>query len=245
MTNSLDDTEWHECLDWSEDGGVLVPCNDSIFLTVPSRDEVDDAVSSLQQAFKLSSYFSRQPSRKLTGDSDWIDHHSVTICSSSRILQHHNGSNNNSVYDAFHLLQTDTSVQRAVVSLSHDQTVWDAVLKNKDVKKLLGGSTFRAIEQGEDNNNNIDNGTSNDSNPVKDIMSFVFPKDEGKHVPLINKIAISVNNDFQLPSGSSMGEQNGGFMKEENEDKKLKTSLFLTIIVMLVVIVKRFWRLRG
>ncbi|KAK9706563.1 hypothetical protein RND81_07G135100 [Saponaria officinalis] len=40
------------------------------------------------------------------------------------------------VYGAFHLLQTEPSVQKMVVSLSSDKAVWDAVLKNETVREI-------------------------------------------------------------------------------------------------------------
>ncbi|KAI3514725.1 hypothetical protein L1887_13374 [Cichorium endivia] len=41
-----------------------------------------------------------------------------------------------SVHDAFHLLQTEPSVKRMMVSLSSDKSVWDAVMNNEAVRQL-------------------------------------------------------------------------------------------------------------
>ncbi|KAJ0041982.1 hypothetical protein Pint_17192 [Pistacia integerrima] len=57
---------------------------------------------------------------------DWVE--PSLHLSNSRMLQPYGPDR---VYDAFHLLQTEPSIQRMVVSLSSDQAVWKAVLNNE------------------------------------------------------------------------------------------------------------------
>ncbi|KAH9673672.1 hypothetical protein KPL70_018188 [Citrus sinensis] len=62
---------------------------------------------------------------------DWIE---PSLClSNSRMLQPYPADR---VYDAFHLLQTEPSIQRMVISLSSDKAVWNAVLNNEAVQEL-------------------------------------------------------------------------------------------------------------
>ncbi|PRQ32438.1 hypothetical protein RchiOBHm_Chr5g0046391 [Rosa chinensis] len=50
------------------------------------------------------------------------------------------------VYEAFSLLQNESSVQRIVVSLSSDRAVWDAVMNNEVVRELR--ESFYAGDEG-------------------------------------------------------------------------------------------------
>ncbi|KAK6132210.1 hypothetical protein DH2020_034030 [Rehmannia glutinosa] len=237
-----EDMEW-ECLDANEEERVSVFYEDFVFGTVPSRDEVNYAISALQQVLEPS-YLAHFPKEKLTEDTwkevenednrtegienmisssesevDWVEP-SVTLCN-SRMLRPY-GSDR--VYDAFHMLQSEPSVQRMVLSLSSDKAVWDAVLNNEVVKELRG-SISQADEQG-------DKG-SDDSNPIKDILGWVFVNAKGKIMQLIDKITNLVNEVFQHPNE----EKKGG--NADPLEGKLKTSLFLSIIVLLIVVVTR------
>ncbi|KAM1345393.1 hypothetical protein ACFX15_034135 [Malus domestica] len=53
------------------------------------------------------------------------------------------------VYDAFHLLQTKSSMQRMVMTLSSDIAVWDAV-RNNEVVRELHESFYAVIASGSD-----------------------------------------------------------------------------------------------
>ncbi|KAK6155886.1 hypothetical protein DH2020_010134 [Rehmannia glutinosa] len=239
---SSEDMEW-ECLDANEEERVSVLYEDFVFGTVPSRDEVNYAISAVQQVLEPS-YFTRFPKEKITEDTwkevenednrtegienmisssesevDWVEP-SVTLCN-SRMLRPY-GSDR--VYDAFHMLQSEPSVQRMVLSLSSDKAVWDAVLNNEVVKELRG-SISQADEQG-------DKG-SDDSNPIKDTLSWVFVNAKGKIIQLIDKITKLVNEVFQHPNE----EKKGGNV--DPLEGKLKTSLFLSIIILLIVVVTR------
>ncbi|KAK6155898.1 hypothetical protein DH2020_010146 [Rehmannia glutinosa] len=253
-----EDMEW-ECLDANEEERVSVFYEDFVFGTVPSRDEVNYAISALQQVLEPS-YLAHFPKEKLTEDTwkevenednrtegienmisssesevDWVEP-SVTLCN-SRMLRPY-GSDR--VYDAFHMLQSEPSVQRMVLSLSSDKAVWDAVLNNEVVKELRG-----SISQGNQSSNvwfhiswdlladeQGDRG-SDDSNPIKDILSWVFVNAKGKIIQLIDKITNLVNEVFQHPNEEKKGSN------VDPLEGKLKTSLFLSIIVLLIVVVTR------
>ncbi|KAL0400948.1 UNVERIFIED_CONTAM: hypothetical protein Slati_4124700 [Sesamum latifolium] len=239
-----DDLEW-ECLDGSED--YERGREDFVFRTVPSRDEVSHAVSSLQQVLG-STYFEHFPKEKLSEDIekdlddedsrtkgfegmisssesevDWVEP-SLSVYN-SRMLQRTCGSSR--VYDAFHLLQTEPSVQRMVLSLSSDRAVWDAVLNNEVVKELRG-SICQAGEDDDNREKELDG-----SNPVKDVLSWVFVNAKANIIQLIDKITKIFNEVFH-PSNE---EKKGNIVDPFEE--KLKSSLFLSIIVLLIVVVTR------
>ncbi|KAJ9681473.1 hypothetical protein PVL29_020372 [Vitis rotundifolia] len=139
----------------TEDGLPCGFCDDFVFGSVPSEDEVRNALFDLQQALDPSSdsqfikdKFGCNSDKEAmdaisspTGgsilkvssisESDWREP-SLQLCN-PMVLQTY-GSNR--VYDAFHLLQTDTDIQRMVMAISSDNTVWDAVLNNEVVKEL-------------------------------------------------------------------------------------------------------------
>ncbi|GFQ05070.1 hypothetical protein PHJA_002651100 [Phtheirospermum japonicum] len=227
-----DDAEWervdvnHELLD---DQRAVVFSEDFVFRTVPSSDEVNYAISALQHAItdvenedNKTEVFEKIISSSSESEADWIEP-SLNI-RSSRMLQPY-GSDR--VYDAFHLLQSEPSVQRMVFALSSDKAVWDAVLNN-DVVKELRGSFSQAGEQGDSTD---DEASDDDNNPVKDVMSWVFVNVKAKIMQLIDKITELANEIFQS------GEKKGG--KIDPLQEKLKTSLFLSIIVLLIVVVTR------
>ncbi|XP_011101112.1 uncharacterized protein LOC105179211 isoform X2 [Sesamum indicum] len=234
------DSEW-ECVDASEDGRASVFYEDLVFGTVPSRDEVQHAVSALQQVVGPSS--THFPGGKLAEDSergvvdeitsplgsekrvplsefekDWVE--PPLHLRNSRMFQTY-GSDR--VYDAFHLLQTEPSIQRMVVSLSSDKAVWDAVLNNEMVKELRG-----SITQGESPGKGHDG-----TNPVKDILSWLLIRAKAKIMQLIDIITKVVNDAFHPPNGEKKDENTDGL------EGKLKTSLFLSIVVLLIVVITR------
>ncbi|KAL9672614.1 hypothetical protein QQ045_028866 [Rhodiola kirilowii] len=137
-----DDFEW-----LMEDGDAIVSDDEVLFGPAPSVDEVQAAVSSLQQVMDPAS-FSRlvEFGYGSNGDTGASDHHSSSGSEldwiepssqfySSRML---NSPGSNRIFDAFRLLQNDAAIQRMVVSLSSDRAVWNAVLNNEAVRELRG-----------------------------------------------------------------------------------------------------------
>nr|KAJ0215321.1 hypothetical protein LSAT_V11C300153110 [Lactuca sativa] len=54
----------------------------------------------------------------------------------------------NRLLDAYHLLQTDASVQKLVLSISSDIEVWDAILKNDEVRDLRRSLPYTEVAMG-------------------------------------------------------------------------------------------------
>nr|GEX88838.1 hypothetical protein [Tanacetum cinerariifolium] len=63
---------------------------------------------------------------------DWIEP-SMKLCNSTSTLQ---VPSSDQVYEAFHLLKTEASVQRMVMSLSSDKAVWNAIMNNDAVREI-------------------------------------------------------------------------------------------------------------
>lgn len=254
---NTDESEDWECLD---DERVNNSCStilfdDYILGPVPSTDEVHHAVSALHQVLEPS-YFSystndglgyksnEDTTDELTSSinltrealsssgsvSDWIEP-SMHICN-SKLLQSY-GSNR--VYDAFHLLQTEPSIQKMVISLSSDKAVWDAVLNNEAVREIRD-----SLKQVDAADNGLQAGSSeegldkSDSDGTVDIISWIFVNTKEKVLEIVEKIIEFVNEWFQPPEKEKASEGNTDPFEET-----LRTSFFLSVVVLLVVVVAR------
>ncbi|EYU31312.1 hypothetical protein ABFS82_06G118000 [Erythranthe guttata] len=227
-------SEW-ECVEDEERARVFY--DDFVFGTAPSTDEVHHAVSALQQVISPSSY-RRFPNTNLAeniGRDEVVGNgigferlNSSPECEMDWIepLANDYNSNNRAVFDAFHLLNTETSVQRMVVSLSSDKALWDAVMNNEAVKDLR-----RSLHQ--DDNVVVGESSgegSGGSNPVKDLLSWIVANAKSKMMQLIDTMAKFLSQYFELQNEEKKGDP---------LDEKLKTSLLLSIIVLFVVVVTR------
>ncbi|CAH8384724.1 unnamed protein product [Eruca vesicaria subsp. sativa] len=242
----------YEDFEWVSEEGTEEE-DGSVFGSVPSVDEVHDAVSSLQQVFDGSSFsqlvrdkYESFPengggnqSPIATGmvhqvpsfgsDSDWMEP-SVQLCH-SRILQPHAYDQ---VYSAFDLLRTEPSVQRMVISLSSDKAVWDAVMNNevvKEIKELYNNG----MSQDEESSND----TPGENNAAVDFIKWVFDNTMVKANEVFKKITRLVIE--LLSSHNDDGVNKKGKDAKFNNwlEEKLKTSVLLSIVVMLVVMVSR------
>ncbi|XP_062092198.1 uncharacterized protein LOC133798042 [Humulus lupulus] len=218
---------------------------------VPSKYEVHDALSALQQVFNADSYsnlirdrFAFELDRdeehlvmSPTGlahrvspvgsesESDWMEP-SICMCN-SKFLQRH-GSDR--VHDAFNLLRTEPLVQKMVKSLSSDEAVWNAVLNNEVVRELK--ESFSAAEDSAEKN--WDERSKEDSNEATNIVKLIFDSTRGKIMEVIGKITKIVNDLFQPPQSEKATTEVPDLLKE-----KLRTSFMLSIMVLLVVVVSR------
>lgn len=241
-----DEFEW-EYVDGAEDetSSSYGFNDDFVFRPVPSKDEVQNAVISIQQVLDPTS-FSKFIKGRLPYNSDndvaeeiasprmnrvssvgqeldWIEP-SFHLCN-PRMLQYHGYDR---VYDAFHLLQTDPSIQRMVMSLSSDKAVWDAVLNNEVVRELRE-SLIK--EDGSVPENQSDR--SDGFNAAADILNWIFNNTKAEVLKLMEKITKLVNGLFQPREDETTGGAT------EPIEGKLQTSLMLTIVVLLIVVVTR------
>ncbi|XP_020095233.1 uncharacterized protein LOC109714906 isoform X2 [Ananas comosus] len=218
-----------------------------VFGRVPTTEEVDEAVSALQQTF-VPAMFSQVaedgyasnleqnaadkeviPAAKSGGSSDefsaeshsdWIEPTMNLYTSRTSLSREHE-----KVYDAFRLLQINPSVQKMVVSLSSDKAVWDAVMKNDVVQEFK--KSF--CEDGDYDTR------SSDENPARSdgtdgILGMIFGHTKAKILELIDKIGMLFNMLFH----SQEKPQNSTFI-----DDALRSSFMLTVIVFLIVVATR------
>lgn len=249
-SSHCDDFEWVSAEENDGERANAFFDDESVFGSVPSKDEVENAVFALQRVMEPASYSqfikdrygynsdkeavdqNSSPINRLRrvssvgSELDWIEP-SMQLCNPRTIWPQ--GSTRDRVYDAFHLLQNDPYVQRMVVSLSSDEAVWDAVLKNKVVRELR--ESLQAVE------GNILQ--SSDKSPDKSacaatvILKWIVDSAKAKVMEIIEKISKLVNELFQtVESEKDAGEF-------ESFDEKLRSSFMLSVMVLLVVVVTR------
>ncbi|CAG7887595.1 unnamed protein product [Brassica rapa] len=241
----------YEDFEWVSEEGTEE--DDSVFGSVPSVDEVHDAVSALQQVFDGSSFsqlvrdkYESYPehgggnqSPIATGmvhqapsfgsDSDWMEP-SVQLCH-SRVLQPHAYDQ---VYNAFDLLRTEPSVQRMVISLSSDKAVWDAVMNNEVVREIKDLYN-NGISQDEESSDE----TPGENNAAVDFIKWVFDNTMVKANEVFKKITRLVVELLNSHNDDGVNEKGKDAKFNNWLEEKLKTSVLLSIVVMLVVMVSR------
>ncbi|KAK9273473.1 hypothetical protein L1049_018283 [Liquidambar formosana] len=187
-----------------------------IFGQVPSRIEVENAVTSLESFMHgISSSGS---------ELNWFQR--MLLSYDPKILQSHGYGR---VYDAFRLLQTEPSFQRMVVSISSDKAVWDAVLNNKVVRELRESlytadqeRSLRSIEEPE---------------LATRILGWILNIIKAKVVELIENFRLLVNEIFQPPESEKPTAET-----TDQLDEKLRSSVLLAIVILLIVVVTRALR---
>ncbi|XP_076944337.1 uncharacterized protein LOC143614926 [Bidens hawaiensis] len=216
---------------------------------VPTEQEVQHAVSSLHEVLEPialaqltrnrdtcqtdddSNYdevekISSPTSLRRSGSGlDWSEP-SMQLCYSTSALQKDN------VLNAFHLLQTEPSVQRMVASLSKDPAVWGAIWNNEVVRKLR--------ESIREDQSVYDEGEArvDDSNPVSQVLRWIFANTKDKVIEMLEKIS-KVVNELVQPMMKDEKVKKGANAGLESFEEKLRNSFFLSIVVLLIVVVSR------
>ncbi|KAJ6714675.1 hypothetical protein OIU85_026204 [Salix viminalis] len=136
------------------------------------------------------------------------------------------------VHEAFHLLLTEPSVQKMVVSLSSDKAVWDAVLNNAAVQELR--ETFYADENTDPLTSESSDETGEETNPALDFVKWIFDNTRARVVEVIETVTKLVSELFKPPAD----EKTSAGAKDPFE-YKLRISFLLSIMVLLIVVVTR------
>ncbi|KAJ1702271.1 hypothetical protein LUZ63_002050 [Rhynchospora breviuscula] len=195
---------------------------------VPSPEEVGAAIWSLQQ-ISIPSVLPQERDDDENSDSgtaktefvsDWIEpaFHACSEISSS-------SNNRQKALEAFHQLKVNPSIQRMVASLSSDQAVWDAVMKNEAVQEIKK-SFCEGISDAK---------IPDTTGPVESIFSAlgsVFNNTKTTVMELVEKVTTFVNN--LVSSSEKKGDEKSEFFADA-----VKSSLMLSIFVFLIVIVGR------
>ncbi|KAI4354756.1 hypothetical protein L6164_003602 [Bauhinia variegata] len=206
-----------ELIDEKEQKIATGPPYNHVFDTAPSQSEAEDAVASLQSLMQALSPPSASPQ-----NSDSYD---------SRILQ---SDGYKRLYDAVQLLQNDLSFKRLVLSLSSDKAVWDAVMNNILRQKLPLQELPKSVHQVESRGHQV----SYEPNLGILILTWILEIMKGKVVELIESFYSLMSDIFQSPKMEKCAMEAAGL------DGKVRSSLLLCIVILLIVIVARTEKMR-
>ncbi|XP_057437237.1 uncharacterized protein LOC130729480 [Lotus japonicus] len=186
---------------------------DSVFGVVPSQWEVEDAVSALQEFIQAVAVSSSSTHEQFSGSYD------------PRIV-HSQGYRR--LHDALQLLQADPAIKRLVISLSSDNAVWDAVMSHvlhQKLPELPDSGKYRRPQISEQNEFGLY------------ILNWIRDIIKGKILELIESFMSLLSDLFQSPKVENATEN------ATELDEKVRSSLLLSIVILLIVIMARFQRL--
>ncbi|KGN49943.1 hypothetical protein Csa_000043 [Cucumis sativus] len=238
---------WHFCnpycdeFEWVTEDGIEIEngarvYEDSMEWSVPTLDEVHGAVSAIHEVFGQEENDEAGQARKYTGlvnrispvgsDVDWIE-----PCLEMRL----GGFGVERVYDAFHLLQTDPSVQKMVMSVSSDKAVWEAIMNNEAVQHLR--NSFHEAKDEVRQNLEETSPDKHSENESTNIVRWIFDNTKTRVMEVIERITELMNHLFHSGNENDDKKRSGEGMNVLEE--KLRTSFLISIVVLLVVMVTR------
>ncbi|KMS98895.1 hypothetical protein BVRB_3g067880 [Beta vulgaris subsp. vulgaris] len=246
ITNNEEEYNYNEVANENNEWECLENYYDPIFGVLPSTREVQHALLSLQQVLPPHSSpqftskeilsdveddmddqttratYTVQSTSSKGSEYDWIEP-SMHPYDAKLVTQSPGWER---VYDAFHLLQTEPTVQKMVVSLSSDKAVWDAVLNNDAVREIR--DSYRNAAE------------CLPSSPVEkpdpstnlSILKWMFVNMKVKFSEVLGNISQFVG-DILKPLDGDKEEESYAF------SDKLKSTFLLTVVVLLIVVVAR------
>ncbi|XP_022756972.1 uncharacterized protein LOC111304575 [Durio zibethinus] len=206
-----------EAIDGKENKIVTGSFNNFILGPVPSEPEVENALAALQNF--IHGISSSRPELK------WLQP-LLDSYDSRQLLSQGLGR----VYDGFILLLTEPSVKMLVVSLSSDKAVWDAIMNNELVRKLCN-LPHPAVENGRSWDSTTDADLGND------ILQWILDMTKAKVTELMLKFQSLLNEVFKNRRTEKPNEETRDQLEE-----KIRSSLLLSIVILLIVIVARVQR---
>ncbi|CAH1412179.1 unnamed protein product [Lactuca virosa] len=174
------------------------------FGPVPSKIEVQNAISDLRRVMD------------------------VICATNSEIMDSSKSLGQNRLLDAYHLLQTDASVPKLVLSISSDIEVWDAILKNDEVRDLQRSLPYTANEEKA-------MGYKNELNSTSLLIKWIFAFMKLKITELIDKLEVFILERIQIVTRKSKSTSKLDDILEE----KVRSSLLLSVVILLIVVITR------
>ncbi|WOL10201.1 hypothetical protein Cni_G18955 [Canna indica] len=260
----LVDEEWERVGEedalWHDDvvvDGAFSRCNfveRFVFAPAPSREEAEEAVSTLQQMLapvdcsqvighesqveddeydavdeeisSVDAVHSDSASESSEGcQSDWIEPEMQLYRSNSS-----QSNEQEKVLHALHLFKTSTSLQRVVISISSDKAVWDAILNNPAIQELKQ-SLCEGASTGASDSNMMEKPDEAAANADLGLLAWIFRNAKAKIAEFIDKITKLANEIF--PSQKIEMDTDEGF------DDVVRSSLLISVMVFMLIIMKR------
>lgn len=192
---------------------------DPVFGPVPTRLEVEYAIVAFQSFMMQGLSSSMSILDRLQ---PILDHHDPRLMQSTGFQR---------VYAAFRLLQTVSSVQKMVVSISSDKAVWDAVMKNNEVQEFRQ-SLNQAKARGPQR-------SGEEPDLVSFILKWILDNMKHKVLQLIETLKSLVSKSLEPPQNPNTNPQ----LKHENsgfEEMIVSTVLLSTITLMIVLVTRAY-----
>ncbi|KAG8083149.1 hypothetical protein GUJ93_ZPchr0014g46790 [Zizania palustris] len=143
---------------------------------------------------------------------EWIEPAALVLNSTALLTREHRN-----VLHAFHILQNDPDVQKLVMALSTDKSVWDAVMKNEVVQEFR-----RSFQDAKETDLN------GSSCAPPGVINWVVENTQAKIKEFLENILKLVNLLFQTESKD-----------DDLYDDAVRMSFMLTVFVFIVVTIAR------
>ncbi|KAL4361498.1 hypothetical protein GQ457_04G035840 [Hibiscus cannabinus] len=248
----FDDFEWVSVDPTVEEDNISKPPHDFVLGPVPSVAEVENAVSALQRVAGVSSSRELLRDKFSYGADKEIGYQFPSPGTSSMHRVRSAGSEmewmepsiqlydtrafqpyvTNSVHDAFRLLQTDPTVQKMVVSLSSDEALWNAVLNNEAVRDLRKLCPAEAEDSSSPSFDESSGDNFDELSQTTNVVKLIFYNTKERILELFDKITKLFHEFFKLPPDEET-------KTADPFDEKLRISMVLSVLVLLVVVVAR------
>uniref|UniRef100_M8BBI4 Uncharacterized protein n=1 Tax=Aegilops tauschii TaxID=37682 RepID=M8BBI4_AEGTA len=167
-----------------------------------------------EKQLALLSNSEHSSSTNSSGSDDWVEPAAYVLNSTALLTREHRN-----VLDAFRLLQRDPNVQKMVMSLSCDRTVWDAVMNNEAVQEFR-----RSFQDGKEVNRK-----GNSCGPAV-VLKWILANTQAKITEFFDNIAKIVSMLFHPQSDED---------KPDLYSDAVKVSFMLSVFVFIVVAVAR------
>ncbi|KAI5071463.1 hypothetical protein GOP47_0013714 [Adiantum capillus-veneris] len=234
---NADDLEYSSDEDWGK-----LSYNRLVFSTAPSEEEVEEATKELHAALHLSipassSVEKESPTMPVVENEE--KEFVPAIVNQERATEEQLPSlsaglgllaaGSSSVYQAFHLLQTNSKVQDAVKSLARDPAIWKAVLSNEKVLELT-----QTLQEGHETAASVIFKEENGETSILKLTSKVCDFVTGKVLQILDKVVEIVGSLFSSVEKAFFSKEHNGSI-----DKTVASCMMLAVAVLLVVLVKR------
>ncbi|KAJ0661782.1 hypothetical protein HanOQP8_Chr14g0552311 [Helianthus annuus] len=113
-----------------------------------------------------------------------------------------------------------------VMSIASDKSVWEAVMNNEAVRELR--DSFYEGDEVE---------SSDGPAQVPDVLQWILINTKAKLMEIVKKITEMVNRMFQSPGNGKAKDEDG--VETEPFGKKVTSSFFLSIMVLMIIVVTR------
>ncbi|KAF1001498.1 uncharacterized protein LOC141704896 [Apium graveolens] len=182
---------------------------DTVFATVPSRTEVEKAISELQ-SFLDGDAGSSPPSSEHNRLIQMLNNDEITQSSVYRRVK-----------EAYHLMRTDSKVWNVLMSISSDKAVWNAVLSNRAVRDLRG-----FLKQARISDEELDWAAT--------TLRWLLKITKSIFAEIMEKLGLLIGETVQKVKVGNLSSK-----VVKNFDGRLEMLFLLSVVILIIVVVTR------